>query len=147
MIIYNFIKNLYLVCKYNKIISHCIKNEKLLENLYNATKINFKADNINRIYGVANINNEDLILEYNVNNETYSIDMFIEKFIMTRMNILSNFILSNNLFEVLTYKIKKIDDYNYLIVFENIFLQKLFKYSKLFLLLICILSILLIVLL
>ena len=147
MIIYNFIKNLYLVCKYNKIISHCIKNEKLLENLYNATKINFKADNINRIYGVANINNEDLILEYNVNNETYSIDMFIEKFIMTRMNILSNFILSNNLFEVLTYRIKKIDDYNYLIVFENIFLQKLFKYSKLFLLLICILSILLIVLL
>lgn len=147
MIIYNFIKNLYLVCKYNKIISHCIKNEKLLENLYNATKINFKADNINRIYGVANINNEDLILEYNVNNETYSIDMFIEKFIMTRMNILSNFILSNNLFEVLIYKIKKIDDYNYLIVFENIFLQKLFKYSKLFLLLICILSILLIVLL
>jgi hypothetical protein len=106
MIIYNFIKNLYLVCKYNRIISHCIKNEKLLENLYNATKINFKADNINRIYGVANINNEDLILEYNVNNETYSIDMFIEKFIMTRMNILSNFILSNNLFEDLTFRIK-----------------------------------------
>lgn len=145
MILYNFFKNLIYFIKYNKIISHCIKNEKLLENLFSATKIKFKVDNVNRIYGVANINNEDLILEYNINNDTYSIDMFIEKFIMTRMHVLNNFIISNNLFELLTYKIKKIDDYNYLIIFENIFWAKLFKYSKILLLLSCILIVLLII--
>jgi hypothetical protein len=55
----------------------------------------------------------------------------VEQWVMEKMLVISNFIQTNNLFDVLTYSIKKLDKYdNYLFVLEPITLQNCFKWSK-----------------
>ena len=52
---------------------------------------------------------------------------------MTKLNLIANFISANNLFELLTYKIEKLDEYgNYLFIIEPITLNDCIKYTKLF---------------
>ena len=52
---------------------------------------------------------------------------------MDRLNIASRFIQANNLFDLLTYKIEKIDEYdNYLFIIQPITWDDCKKYSKLF---------------
>lgn len=137
MIIYNFFKNLFLNIKYTKIIKKVYENERLLEGLSKIFKANFKIDWIGRAYAVLNPNLDEngqyspntQIFEYGergLNNER-----MVEQWIMERMNIVSEFIRTNNLFEILTYSIKKLDDYdNYLFILEPITLHDCFKWSK-----------------
>ena len=137
MIIYNFFKNLFLNIKYTKIIKKVYENERLLEGLSKIFKANFKIDWIGRAYAVLNPNLDEngqyspntQIFEYGergLNNER-----MVEQWIMERMNIVSEFIQTNNLFEILTYSIKKLDDYdNYLFILEPITLHDCFKWSK-----------------
>ena len=97
--------------------------------------VQFKKDWIGRLYAVINPNIStplnDQVFEYNergLDNKTY-----IEKWIMDRMNVLNEFILSHNLFDVLTYNIKKLDNYdNYLFVIQPITLKDCLKWSKKF---------------
>lgn len=137
MIIYNFFKNLFLNIKYTKIIKKVYENERLLEGLSKIFKANFKIDWIGRAYAVLNPNLDEngqyspntQIFEYGergLNNER-----MVEQWIMERMNIVSEFIQTNNLFEILTYSIKKLDNYdNYLFILEPITLRDCFKWSK-----------------
>lgn len=147
MIIYNFIKYLILNIKYTNLLSKVYKEENLLNNLSQLFGSNFKKDWIGRVYTVINPNifdgkfdNTTQIFEYNQNGLDNNI--YIEQWIMNRFNIISQFIQTNNLFDLLTYKIEKIDDYdNYLLVLEPITLRDCIKYSKYF----CILFIVLMI--
>lgn len=137
MIIYNFFKNLILNIRYTKIIRRVFKEEGLLEGLSQIFKTNFKVDWVGRVYAVLNPNLDESgqyspntqIFEYGeggLNNER-----MVEQWVMERMIVISDFIRTNNLFELLTYSLKKLDDYdNYLFILEPITLHDCFKWSK-----------------
>ena len=113
--IFNFLK-------YNIYIRRIIKNEDILEKLkYLFGGREFKKDWICRIYTVVNPNIDNIASDGNV--LVYDDGRpVVEKWIMDNLNLMAGFITSNNLFDILTYKIDKIDDDdNYLIVFQNIF--------------------------
>ena len=108
--------------RYNYYIRQSIKAENLLDKLkvlFGGRK--FKTDWICRIYTVVNPNVDNITNDGN----TLVFDdgkPIIEKWLMDNLNIMANFITTNNLFDILTYKIDKIDsDDNYVIVFQNIF--------------------------
>lgn len=138
MITYNFIKYLILNARYTRILKHIYKEEQIPENLSKLFNSNFKIDWVGRLYTVINpnlLNGEyDMntqIFEYGENGLTN--EMFIERYIMQKLNIASNFIKANNLFDLLTYKIEKIDEYdNYLFIIEPITFSDFVKNTKRF---------------
>lgn len=138
MITYKFIKFLYRNIKYSKILNKAYRDENLIENLSNLFGVSFKKDWIGRIYTILNPNlikekysTDTQIFEYNENGLNNSI--YIEKWIMDKLNIASQFIQTNNLFDLLTYEIKKIDKFdNYLFIIQPITLSECLKWSKIF---------------
>ncbi len=49
-------------------------------------------------------------------------NLVIEAWVMKNLELIRNFVVNNSLFDLMTYKIEKIDDDdNYLIVFKNIY--------------------------
>ena len=144
MIIYRFIKYLILNIKYSKILNEVYKKENLIENLSALFKVQFKKDWIGRIYAVFNPHIQEGI--FDINNQIYEYDAHgltnrahVEAYIMNQLNIAKQFIMTNNLFDLLTYDIKQLDEYdNYLFVIKPITLDDCLKYAKLFSLLIII---------
>ena len=147
MIIYRFFKYLFLNIKYTKILNKIYYNENIIENLSKLFKSQFKKDWIGRLYTVINPNlmGDDfdintIIYEYDENGlNNYA---FIERCIMNKLNIAQSFIQTNNLFDLLTYKIEKLDEYdNYLFIIEPITLHDCLKYTKYFSILLTVLII------
>jgi hypothetical protein len=95
-------------------------------------------DWVGRIYTVINPNIIDdkfdintQIFEYN--EEGLSNSVYIERWIMGKFNLVKDFIMANNLFDLLTYEIKKLDDYdNYLFVIKPITFDDCMKWTKIF---------------
>lgn len=141
MITYKFIKYLYTYIKYYKILNEVYREENLLENLSSLFKVEFKKDWIGRIYAVFNphiqdgiFNQNNQILEYT--NEGLINNSYIESYIMSQLNIAKQFIKANNLFDLLTYKIIKIDEHdNYLFIIQPITLEDCISYIKKFIVL------------
>lgn len=134
----NFFRSIIDNIKYTRLLNRIYINENLLDNLSNLFGFRFKKDWIGRLYTVINpniISKEEQVYEYNENGLDNS--SFIEKFIMDKLNIADNFIKVNNLFDLLTYRIEKLDNYgNYLFILQPITLydclkslKKLFKLS------------------
>lgn len=126
MITYLFIKHLILHLRYTKILKKVYKDENLLDNLSSLFKIPFKIDWMGRVYAVFNPHVQDGV--FNPNNQIYEYDengltnkAYVESYIMNQLNIAKHFIQASNLFDLLTYKIKKIDDFdNYLFIMQSI---------------------------
>ena len=138
MITYKFFAYLIKNIKYTRLLNKIYKNENLLENLSNLFGVAFKKDWVGRIYAVINPNIQDgkyspttQIFEYGENgldNTTY-----VHNWIMERMNVAEKFIQTQNLFDILTYNIKKLDQYdNYLFIIQPITLEDCLEYSKKF---------------
>ena len=148
MITYKFIKYLYTHIKYFRILNDVYKQEKLLENLTALFKVEFKKDWVGRIYAVFNphiqdgiFNQNNQILEYT--NEGLSNSSYVESYIMTQLNIAKQFIKANNLFDLLTYKLIKLDDNdNYLFIIQPITWEDCISYAKKFMILWSIIGIL-----
>lgn len=152
MITYNFIKYLALSIKYNRILKKVYKDENILEGLSQMLGAQLKQDWVGRIYTVINPYITDG--EYDPNKQIFELGnddpslMVVEKFIMERLAIANNFIKANNLFDLLTYKIEKIDDYhNYLFMMYPIPYVDLFKWSKWFALLLGVIAIIAVIIL
>jgi hypothetical protein len=150
MIIYKFIKNLLLHLQYTKILNKVYKDENLLYNLSQLFGTTFKKDWIGRTYTVINPNivngkydEDSQIYEYGsrgLDNSAY-----IEKVIMEKLIATQQFITANNLFDLLTYDIRKIDDHgNYLFIIQPITLEDVLKSLKHFSILILVLVIIII---
>lgn len=126
MITYLFIKHLILHLRYTKILKKVYKDENLLDNLSSLFKVPFKMDWMGRVYAIFNPHVQDGV--FNPNNQIYEYDengltnkAYIEAYIMNQLNIAKRFIQASNLFDLLTYKIKKIDDFdNYLFIMQSI---------------------------
>lgn len=142
MIIYKFFKNWILNVRYSRILKKVYDEENVLQNLSQLFDgANFKIDRIGRVYAILNPNikngkydPDSQIFEYGdegLNNDTY-----VEKWIMERLNVASQFIRANNLFELLTYTIERKDNYgNYLFIFKPITLEDHLKSTRNFLIL------------
>lgn len=122
--IFNFLR-------YNRYIRKAIKAEYLLDKLkYLFGGREFRQDWIGRVYTVVNPNVDNI----NAGGNTMIFEdgkPMVEKWLMDNMNLMSQFITTNNLFDVLTYKIKKLDeDDNYLIVLQNVFYESAKKELK-----------------
>lgn len=134
-----FIKNLIQFIKYKKTLQAIYWNERILVNFSRLFKSEFKQDWIGRIYTVINPRSEHFdpiegsstqIFEM-LPDGTFDDTMFIEKYIMDKMNIASMMMKSNNLFELATYRISKLDDQdNWLFVIEPLPWQDLKKSAK-----------------
>jgi hypothetical protein len=138
MVFYKFITNFLLNRKYTKIIKKVYKEDDLLNKLSKLFDSEFRMDWVGRIYTVINpnlINNQldvnTQIFEYDENGLTNTV--YIEKYIMTKLNVIKDFVIANNLFDLLTYRIEKLDDYdNYLFVIEPITFEDCKKWTKIF---------------
>ena len=138
MIFYKFITNLLLNIKYTKLIKNVYKEDDLLNKLSKLFGSEFRMDWVGRIYTVINPNIIDdqldlntQIFEYKENG--FSNTAYIEKYIMTKLNAIKDFVIANNLFDLLTYRIEKLDKYdNYLFVIEPITFEDCKKWTKIF---------------
>lgn len=133
---FNFFKKIYIHLKYISILKKVYKQENLIQGISEMFGTEFKEDWVHRIYAVINPNiinnkydNSSTIFEYGENG--FDDKIFIERWIMERMNAISRFIRVNNLFDLLTYKINKLDNYNnYLFIIQPITLDDFFKSIK-----------------
>lgn len=125
--IIKFLKSFFQWRRLLKILRKVYKDENIVKNLSELTGVEFRQDWVGRIYTVVNPNVQDLtgadgqgtlVYEFTVDGRL-SDKMYIEKWIMDKLNIAHQFIQANNLFELLTYSIDPIDEYgNYLLVLE-----------------------------
>ena len=138
MFTYRFIKYLIMHIKYCKILNNVYKNENLLENLSALFKVQFRKDWIGRVYAVFNPHVQEGV--FNPNNQIYEYteqglvnNAYVEAYILNQLNITKRFIKANNLFDLLTYRLEKIDENdNYLFIMEPITWDDCKKYSKRF---------------
>ena len=138
MVFYRFIKNLILNRKYTKLLTKIYKDEQLLYRFSQLFGTEFRIDWVGRIYTVINPNiiNE----KFDVNTQIFEYDdsgftnkPYVEKWIMTKFNLVKDFIMANNLFDLLTYELKKIDEYdNYLFIIKPITFDECKKWTKIF---------------
>ncbi len=143
MLTYYFIKYTLLHLKYIKILKKVYKDENLLNNLSDLFGVEFKMDWVGRIYAIFNphiqadgFNPNNQIFEYT--EEGLSNKAYIESYILNQLSIAKRFIKANNLFDLLTYKLEKIDEYdNYLFVIQSITWDDFIKYSKRFVFMLC----------
>jgi hypothetical protein len=138
MVFYSFIKNLWLNIKYTRLLKQIYKDEQLLYKFSELFGTEFRIDWVGRMYAVFNPN--IMNNELDVNSQIFEYDEkgltnkpYIEKWIMTKLIVIKDFIMANNLFDLLTYEIKKIDDYdNYLFIIKPITFDDCMKWSKIF---------------
>lgn len=137
MIIYNFIKYLILYIRYNTILGRVIKDDNLLDKMSVIMNTPVKRDWLGRIYMVINPYVKDG--KFDPNTQIFELgqdqpsEYVVEKFVMERLNVIKGFVRANNLFDILSYEIKQIDDYyNYLFIMQVIPLQSLKIWSKRF---------------
>lgn len=135
MFIYKFFKNLFRHIKYQRIIDSAYQNEMLIARISTLLGVQFKLDWIKRLYAVINPNikdgkyNPEQIYEFDFNSTPDNTE-WVTKWIMERLQILQNFMQTSNLFDVIEYHIKDLDNYNYLVVFQSITLAPLLKSIK-----------------
>lgn len=138
MILYKFFKYLILNIRYTKILKKIYKDEDILNRFTQLFGTEFRIDWVGRIYTVINpnINNAQIdvntqIFEYGENGLSNTV--YIEHWIMQKLNIVKDFIMANNLFDLLTYNIDKLDNYdNYLFVIKPITFDDCAKWTKIF---------------
>ena len=124
--------------KYTKLLKQIYKDENLLEKFSQLFSTEFRLDWVGRIYTVINPNIlkdkfdvNTQIFEYGENGFTN--EPYIEKYIMTKFNLVKDFIMANNLFDLLTYEIKRLDEYdNYLFIIKPITFDECKKWTKIF---------------
>lgn len=147
MITYLFIKYMFMHIKYCKILNKVYRDENILTNLSAMFKVDFKKDWVGRVYAVFNPHVQDGV--FNPNNQIFEYteqglvnDAYVESYILNQLNIARQFIRANNLFDLLTYKLKKLDENdNYLFIMQPITWEDCKKYSIWFLILLCVIGI------
>lgn len=138
MILYNFIKHLILNIRYTKLIRKVYNDEQLLLKFSQLFGSEFRIDWVGRVYAVLNPNIVDEKMDYNTQIFEYgenglTNEPYVEKWIMTKFNLIRDFVMANNLFDLLTYELKKIDDYdNYLFIIKPITFDDCLKWTKWF---------------
>lgn len=138
MVLYRFIKYLILNIKYTRLLKDIYKNEQILLKFSQLFGTEFRIDWVGRIYTVINPNIVGDKLDTNTQffeygEHGFSNAMYVEKWVMLKLNAIQEFVMANNLFDVLTYDLKRLDEYdNYLFVIKPITFDDCAKWTKIF---------------
>lgn len=120
----NIFKNIYLHFKYNRILKRVYKDENILDNMGDLFNSKIHMDWVGRIYTVINPNLDKDKQIYEILDGGMDNKEFIQHWVMERFIAMDHFIKANNLFDLLVYDIKQLDDYgNFLLVLEPITLK------------------------
>lgn len=120
----NIFKNIYLHFKYNRILKRVYKDENILDNMGNLFNSKIHMDWGGRIYTVINPNLDKDKQIYEILDGGIDNKEFVQHWVMERFIAMDHFIKANNLFDLLVYDIKQLDDYgNFLLVLEPITLK------------------------
>lgn len=120
----NIFKNIYLHFKYNRILKRVYKDENILDNMGDLFNSKIHVDWVGRIYTVINPNLDKDKQIYEILDDGMDNREFIQHWVMERFIAMDHFIKANNLFDLLVYDIKQLDDYgNFLLVLEPITLK------------------------
>ena len=104
MILYRFLKNLWLSIKYARIINKVYKDEHILENLSKTLDCELKQDWIGRVYAVINPYVKNGVYSpaaeiYELGSDT-PVQYVVEKYVLERLIAAQKFIQANNLFDI-----------------------------------------------
>jgi hypothetical protein len=134
-------RNIFHFIKYQHYIRQILNNEGILDKLSQQFGAKFETDRLGRVWTVLNPHvqnmktsdgSSSLIYQFNQDG-TMTNDLHIERWVMDQLNIANLFIRDNNLWELLTYRIKKIDnDQNYLIVIQNLYTDGMLREAKIY---------------
>lgn len=120
----NIFKNIYLHFKYNRILKRVYKDENILDNMGNLFNSKIHMDWVGRIYTVINPNLDKDKQIYEILDGGIDNKEFVQHWVMERFIAMDHFIKANNLFDLLVYDIKQLDDCgNFLLVLEPITLK------------------------
>lgn len=128
----NIFKNIYLHIKYYFLLKKVYKNEDILRKMSELLQTNVRIDWVGRIYMVLNPNTiKQSEKVYELLDGKLDDSAFIEKWVMERLIVMEKFIKANNLFDLLTFNIKRIDEYNnFLFILEPITFKEFKKSVK-----------------
>lgn len=121
MKLYRFIKGYIQNRKYQKILDKVYEDDQIIAKLSFALGSQFRRDWIGRLYTVINPaikdGRYDYTQVYEYTQEGYDTTEHMQQWIAERLTAIEAVIQTNNLFDVLTFNIKKLDDEgNYLFV-------------------------------
>ncbi len=150
MIIFNFFRYLFLYIKYYRILKPAYTETQIARKLTETCKCNFRIDWIGRLYAVLNPNVQNMWGEFEENANVYenfgdknqNNNEYITAWIMRRLAFINSIIHADNLFELVGYEIKPIENDNYLFVIFPLPLPELRTWTKRFLILLGVLAIL-----
>lgn len=135
-----FIPTLFRYVKMNRLIKKIDENERLMGNLSELYRSEFKRDWVGRWYTVLNPLVQDMSTDSGTDRRIFeftenglSDKTYIEKWCMDRMFAASNFIKNKELLDIMTYSLEKLDNnQNYLFVLKPILFNDLIKTFKRF---------------
>lgn len=102
-------------------LNDAYKNDSIIEKLSYTFGVQFRKDMIGRLYAVINpvIRDGQFQIEqtFEYTEVGYNNDEFIKKWMVERLLAMDAFLKTNNLFDILSYKLNKLDEYgNYLLI-------------------------------
>lgn len=125
-----------------RVLNKIYVGENLIKNLSGLFGVECRKDWVGRLYMVVNPILQNI--ESDGNTLIYDQDdtQMVEAWVMKNLELSRNFVLSNQLFDMLTYTIERLDDDdNYLVVFKNIAFDDFIKTCKRILVILAILGV------
>lgn len=135
MKLYRFIKGYFQNRKYQKILNKVYNDDQIIAKLSFALGSQFRRDWIGRLYTVINPaikdGKYDYTQVYEYVQEGYDTTEHVQQWIVERLSAIQTVIQTNNLFDVLSFNIKKLDDEgNYLFVVYPVTLPEVLETWK-----------------
>lgn len=107
------------------------RNENIEKNLSQIFGVECHQDGVGRLYMVVNPILQNIESDGNTIIFDHNNTQMIEAWVMKNLELSRNFIVENQMFDLLTYNITRIDDDdNFLVVFKNIFFDDMLKLWK-----------------
>ncbi len=128
MHMFSTIRDYFRIKKALKAIYH---NENIEKNLSQIFGVECHQDRVGRLYMVVNPILQNIESDGNTIIFDHNNTQMIEAWVMKNLELSRNFVVENQMFDLLTYNITRIDDDdNFLVVFKNIFFDDMLKLWK-----------------
>lgn len=121
MYVFRALRSIYTNIKYQRILNEVYEQDQIILKLSSILGVQFRKDWIGRLYAVVNPAIKDGAFDasqvYEYVEGGYDTTEHAQQWMMQRISIIQNFIQANNLFDLLTFRIKRLDNNgNYLLM-------------------------------
>lgn len=118
----------------SKLLNRAYKDDEIIAKLSHTFGVQFNQDWIGRLYAVINpaIRDGKFYPEqtFEYTEKGYDTQEYVKSWTMERLMAMDNFLKTNNLFDMLTYDLRKLDDYgNHLFILSPITLPQTLQRS------------------